>query len=214
MFGDRPAHRDRRKADFPMSFILFVDDLEQNRYLARTLLEASGNQVLEAANGSEALELARRTRLDLIISDILMPQMDGFALCRECKRDEQLRHIPFVFYTATYTDARDKALALQLGAARFIIKTVENEEFVATIQELLQVQADGQLITPLPALEQETDFYRLYNQALIRKLEDKMLDLERTNRELGESRERFRRLAEDAPDLIFRYEFGSRRGFT
>lgn len=197
-----------------MNTILFVDDLEQNRYLVRSLLGADGYEMLEAANGSEALELAHRTRPDLIISDILMPQMDGFALCRACKRDEELRDIPFVFYTATYTDPRDEALALQLGAARFIIKTIENNDFVAIIHDVLQAQEKGQLTAPAPSLEEETDFYRLYNQALIRKLEDKMLDLERINRKLSTSEERFRRLAEDAPDLIFRYEFVPRRGFT
>ncbi|MGB3062277.1 MAG: response regulator, partial [Anaerolineae bacterium] len=77
-----------------MSVILIVDDNEQNRYLLRVLLTASGYAVLAAGNGVEALALARRARPNLIISDILMPQMDGFALCRECKRDEQLRAIP------------------------------------------------------------------------------------------------------------------------
>lgn len=197
-----------------MSTILFVDDIEQNRYLVRTILTASGNAVMEAANGAEALELARRTRPDLILSDILMPQMDGFALCRVCKRDEQLRDIPFVFYTATYTDERDQALGLQLGAARFIIKTGEHHDLITILHEVLQAQAGGELITPVPALEEETDYYRLYNEALIRKLEDKMLDLEQSNRKLSQSEERFRRLAEDAPDLIFRYEFAPQRGFT
>ena len=140
----------RTRIEVRMSAILIVDDLEQNRYLLRAMLTASGDEVLEAANGAEALELARRTRPDLIISDILMPQMDGFALCRECKRDEQLRDIPFVFYTATYTDPRDEALALQLGAARFIIKPVESEDFIAIVREVLQAHAAGQLAAPRP----------------------------------------------------------------
>ncbi len=150
-----------------MSTILIVDDHEQNRYLLRTMLAASGDEVLEAANGAEALELARRTRPDLIISDILMPQMDGFALCRECKRDEQLRDIPFVFYTATYTDPRDEALALQLGAARFIVKPVESEDFLAILREVLQAHAAGQVAAPaapagrrdglLPAVQRSPD---------------------------------------------------------
>lgn len=197
-----------------MSAILFVDDIEQNRYLVRTILTASGHQVLEAANGAEALELAHRAHPDLILSDILMPQMDGFALCRACKRDQELSRIPFVFYTATYTDPRDEALGLQLGAARFIIKTIENEDLVTIVREVLETDGAGALSTPPPTVDEETEFYRLYNQALVRKLEDKMLDLEQTNRRLSLSEERFRRLAEDAPDLIFRYELTPRPGFT
>ncbi len=197
-----------------MSAILIVDDYEPNRYLLRTLLAASGYDVLEAANGAEALELAHRTRPDLIIADILMPQMDGFALCRECKRDTELRDIPFVFYTATYTDPRDEALAMQLGAARFIVKPMENDAFIAILREVLQAHRAGQLAAPQPPLEEETVFYRLYNEALIRKLEDKMLDLQQVNRSLAESEARFRRLAENAQDLIYRYEFAPQRGFT
>ncbi|MBN1813207.1 MAG: response regulator, partial [Anaerolineae bacterium] len=165
-----------------MSKILVVDDHEQNRYLLQTILATSGHEALEAANGSEALELARRVRPDLIISDILMPQIDGFALCRECKRDEELRDIPFIFYTATYTDPRDRDLAMRLGAARFIVKPVENEEFIAIVRQVLREHAAGQLTAPPPPLEEEV--YRLYSETLVRKLEDKMLQLEEANRAL------------------------------
>jgi len=178
-----------------MTKILFVDDLEQNRYLLRTILTASGYEMLEASNGVEALDLARRERPDLILSDILMPQMDGFTLCRECKRDEDLRAIPFVFYTATYTDPRDEQLALQLGAARFVVKPIENGDFLAILRQVLGEYQRGELAESLPPMEEETAFYRLYNEALIRKLEDKMLALEQSHRALAESEERLRRLA-------------------
>ncbi|MEZ0395984.1 MAG: ATP-binding protein [Anaerolineales bacterium] len=178
-----------------MTKILFADDLESNRYLLRTVLTASGYEMLEASNGVEALELARRERPDLILSDILMPQMDGFTLCRECQRDETLRAIPFVFYTATYTDPRDEELALGLGAARFIVKPIENGEFLAILREVLESHRQGRLPAGQPVLEEETVFYRLYNEALVRKLEDKMLALEESNRALATSEESLRRLA-------------------
>jgi PAS domain S-box-containing protein len=103
---------------------------------------------------------------------------------------------------------------MQLGAARFIVKPIENEAFIAILREVLQAHQAGQLAAPQPLLEEETAFYRLYNEALIRKLEDKMFDLEQANRSLAESEARFRRLAENAQDLIYRYEFTPRRGFT
>ena len=81
--------------------ILIVEDNEDSRVLLESFLQASGYAVESAENGMLALEIAKRTHPDLIISDILMPEMDGYALCRAIKSDEQLRTIPFIFYTAT-----------------------------------------------------------------------------------------------------------------
>ena len=108
-----------------MKRILVVDDNDQNLYMLKILLEGNGYQLTLAKNGNEALEAAHSNTPDLIISDILMPGMDGFALCRECKKDGQLRDIPFIFYTATYTDPKDEQFALSLGAVRFIRKPSE-----------------------------------------------------------------------------------------
>jgi CheY-like chemotaxis protein len=102
-----------------MSKFLIVDDNPQNLYMLEILLKTNGYDVEQAANGLEALELARIVPPDIIVSDILMPGMDGFSLCRVWRSDEQLKMIPFVFYTATYTDPKDERFALSLGADRF-----------------------------------------------------------------------------------------------
>ena len=162
-----------------MKTALIVDDHDGNRYLLRTILSASGYTLLEASSGVEALEHARRERPAIIISDILMPQMDGFTFCRVCKRDPDLADIPFVFYTATYTSPQDEALAQQLGAARFIIKPVSDDVFVAEIAEVLEEHASGHLAALSPPADDETVYYRLYNEVLIHKLEEKVLELER-----------------------------------
>jgi putative nucleotidyltransferase with HDIG domain len=169
-----------------MNKVLIVDDQQQNLYLMKTLLEGHGYQVVEAKNGVEALELARINPPDVIISDILMPVMDGFSLCQEWMRDDVLRNIPFVFYTATYTDPKDEELALSLGAARFIVKPVEIEEFVPILEQVIAEVASGVLTVPQKNLHEETTYYRMYNEVLIRKLEDKILELERVNRVLEE----------------------------
>ena len=189
-----------------MSNILIVDDKEANRYLLQTILTAAGHATREAANGAEALEFARRERPDLIISDILMPQMDGFALCRECKRDETLRDIPFVFYTATYTDPRDRDFGLQLGAARFVVKPMEAADLSAIIEEVLKEHAQGKSSASAAPAEDEAAIYRLYNEALIRKLEDKMLALEKEIAERRQAEKLLQKLAsavEQAADPIF-----------
>lgn len=169
-----------------MNKILIVDDQEQNLYLLKSLLEGYGYQVVEATNGTEALQLARNNPPVMIISDILMPVMDGFTLCKEWKKEERLKTIPFVFYTATYTDSKDEELGLRLGASRFIIKPVEIEEFISILEQVIAEAESGVLAVPENSLPEEISFYRMYNESLIRKLEDKMLQLETANRALEE----------------------------
>ena len=84
--------------------ILVADDNPDNLYLLETLLKAHGCSVVTAVDGDDALAKLQEGGFDMILSDVLMPGMDGFQLCRECKRDDKLRTIPFVFCTATYTD--------------------------------------------------------------------------------------------------------------
>lgn len=168
-----------------MNKILVVDDKEENLYLLKVIFEGSGFEVTQAKNGIEALETANINLPDIVISDILMPGMDGFSLCRQWKTDDSLKEIPFIFYTATYTDARDEEFALSLGAERFIRKPAEPLELVKAVkEELAQHQKRKQAEETRPALEQETVYYKKYNEALIRKMEDKMLELEKVNQRL------------------------------
>ncbi|MBI5506046.1 MAG: response regulator [Deltaproteobacteria bacterium] len=170
-----------------MKRILIVDDNEQNLYLLRTLLGGNGYEVVAASNGAEALDIAHTTPPDLIVSDVLMPVMDGFTLCRRWMADEGLRRIPFVFHTATYTDPKDERLALGLGAVRFIAKPGEPEAVVEALRVVLEHAAAGRLAPPSTPAPEETVYLKQYNEALVRKLEAKMLQLEEANRALAES---------------------------
>src|SRR5271167_1286346 len=105
-----------------MSRILIVDDKEENLYYLRTVLEGQGSIVESACHGAEALVKARLNPPDLIVSDLLMPVMDGYTLLRHWKADARLKKIPFIVYTATYTEEEDERLALSLGADAFILK--------------------------------------------------------------------------------------------
>jgi len=167
--------------------ILSVDDKAENLYMLEALLRGYGHIVDSASDGQAALLLAGRNGYDLIISDILMPRMDGFQLCRELKKDERLRHIPFIFYTATYTDPRDAAFALGLGADRFLVKPVEPEIFIKTVEEVLAQKGQGAIREAAEEVaEDEAIYLKEYNARLIAKLEKKMLDLEAANRALIE----------------------------
>lgn len=185
--------------------ILIADDNENNRYLQYVLLKSQGHKVLQAKNGMEALQIARSNPPDIIISDILMPGMDGFALCHEWKNDVNLRHIPFVFYTSTYSAQDDEAFARNLGADKFLVKPMEAQAFLDSIYELVERGATKPVAQPIsnqvdanPESEHNDENYFLqYNSRLIHKLEKKLADLEQANRKLMEKENTIIRLNQE-----------------
>ena len=166
-----------------MTFALVVDDLEENRYFLEALLSAQGWRVQTAQDGEDALAKARASVPDIVISDLLMPVMDGFTLLRHWKTDARLRAVPFVVYTASYVEPEDERLTRSLGADAFIIKPAEPDVLLA---HLLSVLAKGASASDRsdPVQEDEATLLRGYSEALIRKLEKKSLQLEETNRAL------------------------------
>jgi two-component system cell cycle sensor histidine kinase/response regulator CckA len=211
-----------------MRRILIVDDNETNLYLLRALLQGHGYTVEEARNGAAALEAARGSKPDLIISDLLMPVLDGYALLRKWKADEGLKDVPFVVYTATYTDPRDERLALSLGADAFILKPSEPEPFMARVEAVLAKSESGDLVkggAAKPFPEAGGGMYEAQTEVLIRKLEKKAVQLEQANGELldeivdrrraeeglRQSEERFRELAETIQEIFWMTDPGKTR---
>lgn len=186
-----------------MDRVLVVDDNEKNLYLLETLLHAHGFQTRTAFNGEQALAMAREDPPILIISDILMPVMDGFMLCRQCKKDPILKNVPFIFYTATYSDPKDEAFARAQGADLFILKPAKLEVFMDQIRQVLDKYQSGKLTGFLKPPENETVFLKEHNAALIRKLEDKLAELERTNEALRKSEEKYRLITDHMADTIW-----------
>ena len=193
-----------------MSKILIADDNAQNLYLLETVLKSRGHVVIPARNGIEAIELALKSPPDIIVTDILMPGMDGFELCRRWRAHELLNQIPFVFYTATYTDLKDEQFALSLGADRFMIKPQQPEVLIQAVEEVLAEPRKTRQASRKKSPENETKVLQKYNEVLFRKLEKKVKQLEeviekqqKAETELRESEQKYRTLITQSPDGIF-----------
>ena len=193
-----------------MTHVLIAEDIEESRYLLQVLLEGHGYRVTVARDGVEALAAARREPPDVIVSDALMPRMDGFSLCRAWMQDDALRLIPFVFYSATYTDPKDERFALALGAVRYLIKPKEPEAFLGELRAVLQEWAARPAPAPAASLD-DAAFSAHYDATLSRKLESKLAQLEAMNQKLRESEQNYRQLFEANPQPMWVYDLQTLR---
>jgi CheY-like chemotaxis protein len=155
-------------------YLLIAEDDPDIRKLLNTTLTFKGYRVVAVNNGREGLEFIQKERPLIVITDIMMPQLDGFGLVHRLRIDPQTRDIPVVFITATYVSRADQEFALNIGATRFIQKPVDLEKFLATIEELLE---QG----PLPTVEplKEFNFYDGYRKRLEIKLDQKIKQITR-----------------------------------
>lgn len=181
--------------------LLIVDDHQLNLKLLRAKLESDGHEVIDAADGVEALEVLQHEAVDGVVSDILMPRMDGYRLCMEIRSSPTLALLPFILYTSTYNSPGDRKLAESLGADAYLAKPAPTEKIVAALQGA--VAARSARGGPLPAtLSEPAPLMKQYNEVLIRKLEEKGLELERTHEGLVESQARLSGLIASAMDAI------------
>lgn len=161
-------------------YILIVEDVPDILRLLEETLKFKGYNAVTAFNGQEALEKIQQKRPRLIITDIMMPKLDGFGLVHRLRINPETRDIPVIFLTATYVALEDKAFALNIGATRFIEKPVNFEKFLGTIQELL---TQGAPVNP-PRMS-EAEFYEGYRQRLEKKLQQKVTQIARDERLLN-----------------------------
>ena len=154
--------------------LLIVEDIPDILTLLKATLEFKGYRVLTARDGHEALEIIEQEQPAVIVTDILMPRMDGFNLVHRLRIKPETRDIPVIFLSATYVAPEDKAFALSLGATRFIEKPVNFEEFLPTVAELLNHREKSSQ-APLD----ERDFYEGYRKRLETKLIHKNTQISR-----------------------------------
>lgn len=154
-----------------MTSILVVDDGATDRDLLATVLRYAGYTVFEAESGELGLALARSESPDLIIADILMPEMDGYELVRELRIESTTADIPVIFYTATYVIDEVRRLAAACGVSHMIVKPCEPDEVLYVVDDALSSTAESVMALPSEA------FYREHLRALNAKLLQKVEEL-------------------------------------
>jgi CheY-like chemotaxis protein len=117
--------------------ILVVEDVPNILELLDVTLRFKGYPVVTAGDGEEALQIAPQEKPALVITDIMMPKMDGYTLAFNLRRNPETSQIPIIFLSATYVTPEDKAFAMSLGAVRFMEKPVDTEDFLLTVAEVL-----------------------------------------------------------------------------
>lgn len=158
--------------------VLIVDDSEPDRSILRHTFQAHNCETIEAEDGKEGLAMAAAQRPDLIISDALMPVLDGFAFLRTIKADDTLCDIPFVFYSAVYTGRDEEKLARSQGAEAFLVKPLEPEVLWREVQALLKSRTGVEIVPSPSGVGEEEQYLREYSHVVVAKLEEKVKELE------------------------------------
>ncbi|MGE5444911.1 MAG: response regulator [Ignavibacteriales bacterium] len=127
------------KVNGKKTIVLMVDDEEMNLELVETLIVPLGYEIEKARNGREALEKISKRKPDIILLDVMMPDMDGYEVCRILKEDEKTRHIPIVMITAL-SQIENKIAGIETGADDYLSKPFHMRELIARVKSLLKVK--------------------------------------------------------------------------
>lgn len=157
--------------------ILIVEDIPHILELLEVTLKFKGYDVITARNGDEALNALLSEKPALILTDILMPKLDGYALAQEVRSNPETRDIPIIFVSATFITPEDKEFAMRLGAVRFLEKPIEASELLLTVAEVLTGETSDQPV-PLP----DQAFQKGYSDRLQEKLLHKENQIRRAQR--------------------------------
>lgn len=163
-----------------MAKILIVDDDIFSRSLLEVTLQKAGHEVRTSDDGADALQKARIKPPDLIITDVMMPAMDGFELCRQCKADQSLKQVPVILYSSDYVDKQEQQLGLELGACRYLLKPTPPEVLTKVLDDVLAESRKTVVSSVEQPLDDEMKLLRSYNEVLFNKLEAKMQELQQT----------------------------------
>ncbi len=158
--------------------ILIIDDDAASRDVLREIFIQEGYDAVTAVDGEDGLRAILSEKPSLVITDVLMPGMDGFQLVRTIRKIEALKDLPIIFYTGSYLDQKDQDLAVEIGVNRYLTKPLEPDRIISAVDEVLKEQGTKNKIKDPSAVE-EPVFLKLYNERLVNKLKGKMIESER-----------------------------------
>jgi len=162
--------------------ILVADDNAMNLDIIRTRLAAHGYEILIAADGEEAVDVARRERPDLILLDIMMPKLDGFEVCRQLRADPGLPFVPIILVTAK-GDTKDVVAGLEAGGDEYLTKPVDQAALLARVKSMLRIKALHDTAQEQGArLEAQAGELAQWSRTLERRVAEQLAELERVNR--------------------------------
>lgn len=179
--------------------ILIVDDNAISLKLLHAIFEGD-YEVKTANDGLEALEILLQNKIDLVITDVLMPNMDGYHLCYKIRTNPRLTDIPVVIYTATYVSLSEAKVAMEMGASYYLRKPAASQLLRSTVKVIL----DNQKAFPhkIPTRQDSMGMMQQYSAKLIAKLEQSNIELEAAKNRLEHSEKYFRALIENSADAI------------
>jgi adenylate cyclase len=162
--------------------ILIADDQPMNVDILQTRLAVHGYEILTAADGEEALQVARANLPDLILLDIMMPKMDGLEVCRLLKGDAALPFMPIIMVTAR-ADTKDIVAGLEIGADEYLIKPVDQAALVARVKSMLRIKALHDTVQE-QAVRLEAQAIQLadWNRTLEQRVAEQLAEIERIGR--------------------------------
>jgi|GEM_PF-3927595 len=170
--------------------ILVVDDTEHILKLSRDIFEIAGFKVITAFDGDEALRILAEKKIDLVVTDILMPKTDGYILCYTIRTSEKLKDIPVIIYSATYTSFSDEEMAMEMGADKFIRKPASMDELISAAEYFLS--DSRKFAHKIPAKPKSLEATRLYKEGLVMRLESRNIELNERRKKLEQDESRLK----------------------
>jgi two-component system cell cycle sensor histidine kinase/response regulator CckA len=156
--------------------LLLVDDNLQSLKLLKAIYDSEGYKTETANDGKEAMDILLKVQIDLIVTDVLMPNIDGYYLCYKVRANEKLKNIPIIIYTATYTSQSEENIAMEMGADLFIRKPAALKVLLSAVQEILKTPKDRHF--KISRTAESFEMMHQYSSELVTKLEHRNIELE------------------------------------